>query len=493
MIDLTLISVNRDTSLRDALKRLDASSCGILLLVDVLGVFERTVTDGDIRRLLLNGLSLDSTLSLLPNIQSCVLPEAFTRLSALQLMNENSINHIPVVNEHGHVVRLINRIDIDQKILLSTPHLGDLERQFVEEAFRTNWIAPLGPNVDGFERELADLVGVAHAAALSSGTAALHLALVLLGVGRGDVVFCSTLTFVASANPVLYQGAEPVFIDSEPLSWNMSPSALEDAFRDAHSSGKMPKAVIVVNLYGQSADFDSIIEICSSYNVPIIEDAAESLGSYYKERPSGSFGKIGVFSFNGNKIITTSGGGMLVSDDESIVSRARFLSTQAREPKAYYEHNVVGYNYRMSNILAGVGRGQLTVLRDRVYARRNVFRRYQEALSSFCSISWMPEPDWSFSNRWLTALTIESEVSHSPVEHLINRLALQGIEARHVWKPMHLQPLFKGSRFFPHEGASFSEYLFDHGLCLPSGSNMSEQQQSFVVESLSALLNEVSC
>lgn len=487
MIDVRQTSITRATSVREALKRLDAAGSGILLLVDEHGIFERTVTDGDIRRLLIAGGLLDDPIESLARIQSVVLSEGFTRLSALELMNTHSINHLPVVDAMGRVVRLVDRKEVDEQILLSSPHLGQLEREFVEEAFRSNWIAPLGPNVDAFERELAERVGVRHAAALSSGTAAIHLALILLGVERGDVVFCSALTFAASANPILYQGAEPVFIDSEPDSWNLSPSALEDAFRDACANGKLPKAVIVVNLYGQSADFDPIAEICSRHGVPIVEDAAESLGASYKDRPSGSFGAIGVFSFNGNKIITTSGGGMLVSQDEALVARALFLSTQAREPALHYEHKVIGYNYRMSNILAGVGRGQLRVLDDRVEARRNVFQRYRDGLSGSPLIQWMPEPEWSRSNRWLSACTINPEASGLTVGQIIKQLAAERIEARPVWKPMQMQPVFGHSKYFAHDGQSVSQRLFEHGMCLPSGSNMTEDQQDRVIETIDAM------
>ncbi len=487
MIDLRLASITRAASIREALKLLDAAGSGILLLVDEHGIFERTMTDGDIRRLLIAGSSLDDQIEVLPRIQSVVLPEGFTRLSALELMNTHSINHLPVIDTMGRVVRLVNRKEVDEQILLSSPHLGHLEREFVEEAFRTNWIAPLGPNVDAFERELSERIGVHHhAAALSSGTAAIHLALILLGVERGDVVFCSAFTFAASANPILYQGAEPVFIDAEPDSWNMSPSALEDAFRDALAHGKMPKAVIVVNLYGQSADFDPITEICSRHGVPIVEDAAESLGASYKGRPSGTFGSIGVFSFNGNKIITTSGGGMLVSQDEAVVARARFLSTQAREPALHYEHKVIGYNYRMSNILAGVGRGQLHVLEDRVEARRSVFQRYRDGLSRSRFIEWMPEPKWSRSNRWLTTCIISENYNFS-VFQIIKRLAAERIEARPLWKPMQMQPIFASCKYFPHEGRSISQWLFNHGMCLPSGSNMGEDQLNRVIETLGAI------
>ncbi len=487
MIDIRQASITRSASIREALKLLDEVGSGILLLVDEHGVFERTVTDGDIRRLLIAGGSLDDRIEALAHIQSVVLVEGFTRLSAMELMNTHSINHLPVVDAAGRVVRLVDRKEVDEQILLSSPHLGELEREFVEEAFRTNWIAPLGPNVDAFERELAECVGVSHAAALSSGTAAIHLALILLGVERGDVVFCSALTFAASANPIVYQGAEPVFIDSEPASWNMSAVALEDAFRDARANGKMPKAVVVVNLYGQSADMDPIVEICACHGVPMVEDAAESLGAHYKGRPSGSFGAIGVFSFNGNKIITTSGGGMLVSQDEALVARARFLSTQAREPALHYEHRVIGYNYRMSNILAGVGRGQLRVLGERVEARRRVFQRYRDGLAGSPLIEWMPEPEWSRSNRWLSACTIDSEASGFTVRQVIKRLADERIEARPVWKPMQMQPVFAKCKYFPHEGQSVSQRLFEHGMCLPSGSNMSEDQQDRVIEMLDSM------
>ena len=487
MIETRQTTITRASNLREALKRMDAAGGGILLLVDEYGIFERTVTDGDIRRLMLAGASLDDQMESLPRIQSVVLSEGFTRLSALELMNTYSINHLPVVDAMGRVVRLVDRREVDEQILLSSPHLGQLEREFVEEAFRTNWIAPLGPNVDAFERELAERVGVRHAAALNSGTAAIHLSLVLLGVERGDVVFCSALTFAASANPILYQGAEPVFIDSEPDSWNLSPSALEDAFRDARANGKMPKAVVVVNLYGQSADFDPIAEICSSYGVPIVEDAAESLGASYKGRPSGSFGTIGVFSFNGNKIITTSGGGMLVSQDEALVARARFLSTQSREQELHYEHQVVGYNYRMSNILAGVGRGQLRVLDDRVEARRNIFYRYRDGLSACHLLEWMPEPEWSRSNRWLSACIINPEVALINVKQIINKLAAERIEARPLWKPMQMQPLYAHCKYFAHDGQSVSQRLFEQGICLPSGSNMTEEQQDRVIDTLAAI------
>lgn len=364
------------------------------------------------------------------------------------------------------------------------------EQKYIKEAFETNWIAPLGPNVDSFEKEIAAYTGVNEAAAVSSGTAAIHLALSLLGVEKGDTVFCSTLTFIASANPILYLGAEPVFIDSELETWNMSPEALEKAFRDAALRGRLPKAVIVVNLYGQSAKMDELSALCAQYEVPMIEDAAESLGSSYKGKPSGSFGQFGVFSFNGNKIITTSGGGMLVSNDTEAIHKARFLATQARDPAPHYQHSNIGYNYRMSNILAGIGRAQLEVLEERVEARRAIFERYYQELSALPGIQFMPELNETYSNRWLTAMAIDETEAGVTVSELIEGLAAENIEARPVWKPLHMQPLFKGAKYFTHgEKESVSDQLFSHGICLPSGSNMEELDQSRVINCIKNLIN----
>ncbi|MBS4179148.1 DegT/DnrJ/EryC1/StrS family aminotransferase [Lederbergia citrea] len=374
------------------------------------------------------------------------------------------------------------------KIYLSPPHLSGNEMQYIQEAINTNWIAPLGPNVDAFENEIARYVGATEAVAVSSGTAAIHLALSLLDVKKGDTVFCSTLTFVASANPILYQGAEPVFIDSEPETWNMSPEALETAFREADYLGKLPKAVIVVNLYGQSAKMDEILSICNHYDVPIIEDAAESLGSSYKEKPSGSFGKFGVFSFNGNKIITTSGGGMLVSDDAVAIKKARFLATQSRDQAPHYQHSEIGYNYRMSNILAGIGRGQLKVLEERVMAKRIIFSKYYQALSHIRGIHFMPELENTRSNRWLTTLIIDEEAAGVSSSDLLQYLAEENIEARPVWKPLHLQPLFDGAKYYHHQDRDVAEQLFTNGLCLPSGSNISVEEMTRVVECLKRAL-----
>lgn len=370
-----------------------------------------------------------------------------------------------------------------ERIFLSSPHMSGKEQSYINSAFETNWVAPLGPNVDAFEKELAEYVQMKDAAATSSGTAAIHLALELLAVKKDDLVFCSTLTFIASANPILYMSAQPVFIDSEEQTWNMSPAALEKALKDAEKNGKLPKAVIVVNLYGQTAMMDELVSLCDQYGVPIVEDAAESLGALYKGKPSGSFGQYGIFSFNGNKIITTSGGGMLVSNDAEALKQARFLATQARDAAVHYQHSVVGYNYRLSNILAGVGRAQLEVLDERVEVRRAIFDRYIEALREIDGLHFMPELEGTYGNRWLTTLTLNPEkVKVTPYE-LIEELGKENIEARPVWKPLHLQPLFEGCKFYAHgEDDVVSERLFEQGICLPSGSNMTQEQQERVIK-----------
>jgi pyridoxal phosphate-dependent aminotransferase EpsN len=357
------------------------------------------------------------------------------------------------------------------------------EQRYINEAFESNWIAPLGHNVDEFEREIASYVGVKEGVAVSSGTAAIHLALSLLGVEKKEKVFCSSLTFVASANPIMYQGAEPVFIDSEPDTWNMSPDALRRALSDASNEGKLPKAVIVVNLYGQSAKMDEIVSLCDLYNVPIIEDAAESLGSFYKGKASGTFGKFGIYSFNGNKIITTSGGGMLISDDSAALNKARFLATQARDPAPHYQHSQIGFNYRMSNILAGIGRAQLEFLSQRVNARRTIFETYYQELAELPGFDFMPELENTFSNRWLTALSINKDEAGVTVQELLKALAKENIEARPVWKPLHMQPIFRGTKYYQHSDTkNISEFLFENGICLPSGSNMTEEDQKGIID-----------
>ncbi|MFB2836043.1 DegT/DnrJ/EryC1/StrS family aminotransferase [Floridanema evergladense] len=366
-------------------------------------------------------------------------------------------------------------------ILLSTPHIGDRELEFVKEAFDTNWIAPVGPHVDAFEQEFCQVVGTSYAAAVSSGTAALHLALKLVGVQAGDEVFCSTLTFIASANPITYLGAKPIFIDSDRTTWNMNPELLRESLDKKAKIGKLPKAVILVHLYGQSADIDPILEACDQYEIPLIEDAAESLGATYKGKSTGTFGKIGIFSFNGNKIITTSGGGMLVSHDRELMEKARFLATQARDRAPHYQHSEIGYNYRLSNILAGIGRGQLQVLEDRINARRHNFEVYQQALGNLPGIEFMPEANFGRATRWLTCLTINSQTFGADREQIRLALAKQQIEARPVWKPLHLQPVFANCDYV--DGV-VAEYLFNHGLCLPSGSNLIKEELERVISQI---------
>lgn len=355
------------------------------------------------------------------------------------------------------------------RIYLSPPHMGGEELELVKEAFASNWIAPLGPHVDGFEREVAEFVGVRHAAALSSGTAALHLALRLVGVRPGDEVLCSTLTFSASANPIVYEGAQPVFIDAESKGWNLDPQLLADELDACAARGKLPRAVIVVDLYGQCADYEAILQICGRYDVPVIQDAAEALGATYQGAMAGAQGKLAVFSFNGNKIITTSGGGMLVSNDDSLIERARYLATQARDPAPHYQHSTLGFNYRMSNVLAGIGRGQLRVLPQRIAARKANFAAYQAALGSAPGISFLPIAEWGQPNFWLTCIQIDPTAFGASREDVRLALEAHNIEARPVWKPLHLQPVFAGART---RGGACSEALFERGLCLPSGSSL---------------------
>jgi pyridoxal phosphate-dependent aminotransferase EpsN len=370
-----------------------------------------------------------------------------------------------------------------ERIYLSPPHLGGDEQRFVAEAFASNWITPLGPHVDGFEREFCELVGSRHALALSSGTAALHLALLHLGIGAGDRVFVSDLTFAASVNPIRYVGAEPVFIDAEPASWNMDPALLEEALEDAARSGRLPAAVVVVHLYGQAADLDPILAACRRFGVPLIEDAAEALGATYHGRAPGTLGQAGVFSFNGNKIITTGGGGMLVSDDEALVAHARKLSTQAREKAPHYEHEEIGYNYRLSNLLAAVGRGQLRVLEDRVLARRAVFDTYVRELGDLPGVFFQPEAPWGRHTRWLSCLTLDAEAFGAGPEALRLALEERDIEARPLWKPMHLQPVFRHHVVY---GGAVSAGLFARGLCFPSGSALTPAQLERVVDAVVA-------
>ena len=358
--------------------------------------------------------------------------------------------------------------------------MGEAEQRFADDAFATNWISTVGPNLNAFEREMFARIG--HpCVCLSSGTAAIHLGLRLLGVSAGDEVFCSTLTFSASANPIRYQGAQPVFIDSEYRTWNLDPALLENALHSRARENRLPKAVIVVHLYGQCADMDPILDVCAHYHVPILEDAAEALGATYKGKPAGTFGAISVFSFNGNKIITTSGGGMLLSPDQNLVDKARFWSTQARDPGIAYEHSELGYNYRMSNVLAGIGRGQLQVLDLRVEQRRAIAFRYRDALAAQPGLSFMPQSPSCFSTHWLSCFLIDAQEFGCSRDQLIAHLDASGIESRPVWKPMHLQRFYSDCEIW---GGAVAKDLFERGICLPSSSSLTPEEQNYVVERL---------
>ena len=368
----------------------------------------------------------------------------------------------------------------NKKIWLASPHISDegYEMQFVQEAFDTNWVAPLGPNVNEFEKELAAKVGSKHAAAMTSGTGAIHLALKAAGVGEGDVVFCPTLTFSATANPIIYQNATPVFIDSDYETWNMDPKALEAAFE---KYGDKVKAVLVVHLYGLSADMDKVMEICNKYDVTVIEDAAESLGAYYKGKHTGTFGEFGVFSFNGNKIITTSGGGMLVSDDEEKIKKVRFWSTQSRDAARHYQHSELGFNYRMSNVVAGIGRGQLKVLDQRVAKKKYIFDYYKRELGQLEGVDFMPINDWNEPNYWLSVMTLNGSIR--PLD-VMEALEKENIESRPVWKPMHMQPFFAE---YDYVGSDVSEKLFENGVCLPSDTKMTDEDLERIVSIIKGL------
>jgi len=366
-------------------------------------------------------------------------------------------------------------MNVKKRIFLASPMLCGREMDFVNKAVEDNWIAPLGPSVDGFEREMCEYAGAKYAVAMNSGTAAIHMALRYAGVKKGDKVFCSSLTFSASCNPIIYEGGTPVFIDSEPSSWNMSPAALEKAFEKYPS----PKAVIIVNLYGQSADFDEIMKICDRYNVPIIEDAAESLGASYKTKMTGTIGRFGVYSFNGNKILTTSGGGMLLCPDEESKKKVTKWITQSRDPARHYQHTELGFNYRMSNICACFGRGQLTSINERIKKKKKIYDTYKNAFADIPEIEMMPVKDYGEPNYWLTCVTLKKTSEISPVDIIVS-LENENIESRPIWKPMHMQPYYEKYDYFTHE-KDISRDIFERGLCLPSDVNMNENDLERVI------------
>lgn len=375
------------------------------------------------------------------------------------------------------------------RILLSVPHMSGGEQVFVRQAFATNWLSTVGPNVTAFEEEFGQKMGT-RAVALASGTAAIHLGLRLLGVGAGDKVFCPTLTFAASCNPIRYLGAEPVFLDSDHATWNLDPNVLEEALRDCGRRNRLPRAVIVVHLYGQCADLDPIVGLCRNYNVPVLEDAAEALGASYRGRPAGTIAEVGAFSFNGNKIITTTGGGMLVSQNAEYVEKARFWAQQARDPGIAYEHSELGYNYRLSNVLAGIGRGQLRVLDHRVRQRRAIAYRYRDALADLPGITFMPQASYGVHTNWLSCFLVDGQKFGSSRDQLIRHLEGAGIESRPVWKPMHLQPLYAGCRCY---GGAVADSLFRSGMCLPSSSSLTIEQQLRVVNAIREAAEHPAC
>lgn len=387
----------------------------------------------------------------------------------------------------GHVRTGVKKLG--KRIYLSSPHISEqaYEKLYINYAFDTNWIAPLGPNVDEFEKEIAGYIGINHAVALISGTAAIHLALKSFGVGENDIVFCSSLTFCGSVNPILYEKAIPVFIDSDYKSWNMSPKALEQAYRKYPN----PKAVIVVNLYGQAADFDQIRKITGQYGTPIIEDAAESLGATYKGFQTGTIGDVGVFSFNGNKIITTSGGGMLVCRDEEAARKVRFWAAQARDNALWYQHSEIGYNYRMSNVCAGIGRGQLKVIDERIGKKKMIYELYKESFGDIHEIKMMPICEYGKPNYWLSCLTLDIHSKIGPMD-IIYALAKENIESRLIWKPMHLQPIHADRKFFSsrEDGTGISEDIFNRGVCLPSDTKMTSQDMEIILETIRNLFEK---
>ena len=475
--------VTPEMSIREVMATLETAKVKLCVLVDNDSHLCRTIVDGDIRRALLNGLSLQSPASSLPDQTAICLPVEADDPDVAQVFEQNpTINAIVLVDADNRPAGIVPRSAVSASILLSPPHMGEAESVYVRKAFEDNWIAPAGPNLNSFEHALKAASGRSYTLALSSGTAALHLALRVLGVGAGDRVYVSDLTFAASLQPVLYQNAEPVLIDSEPESWNMSPAALKRRLEKDAVAGQLPKAIIVVHLYGQSADMGAIMDIANHFQIPIVEDAAESLGATYGNRPSGSHGVLAAYSFNGNKIITTSGGGALVSEREDLIERARNLSTQGRDPAEHYQHSSIAYNYRMSNVLAGIGMGQLELLPSRVARRREIFETYRDALGDIPGLGFQGELHGSEGNRWLTVISLNPDRIVRHPYQLLRELRQDGIESRPAWKPMHMQPVCAGCEFEPHsETDVISSTLFLQSLCLPSGSMLGAEQQQRVI------------
>ena len=476
--------VSEAATVKQAMAQINGADGQLVLVINKEGRLSRTLTDGDLRRALLSGISLDDLIEKLPQKLPVVVQSGGSEEEILDLAKAAQVNDVIEVDADGCAVAMLKILN-ESPILLSSPHMGDAELSYVRSAFSTNWIAPAGPNLDAFEKRIAERADKRFAVALSSGTAALHLSILALKLPDKACVYVSDKTFVASAQPILYERLQPRLIDSEAITWNMSAEALERAILQDIEQGNRPGCVILVHLYGQSAEVKKIKSICEAYQVPLVEDAAESLGATYDGSESGTHGDIGVYSFNGNKIITTSGGGALVTDDEEIAERVRKLATQGRDPAFHYQHSEVAYNYRMSNVLAGIGLGQLQVLDARVHARRSVFQRYVDALDHFPQFNFQNDCEGAQGNRWLTAMTIDASVCEISAYTLMKILRAKGIETRPSWKPMHMQPLFFGTPFFAHsDGDAVSSRLFLTGLCLPSGSNLTESQQDTVIKEI---------
>ena len=490
-LDRDSFVVSSNDKLRDAMLKIDALEQKLVAVCGMDGKVIRTVTDGDVRRFLLAGGTLSDPLSSLPKLSPVVVYSGESDAAMLQSMEDHEIEDIVVVDKLGAPIEIRSRASMEKKILLSSPHLGESEIAYVQEAFDSNWVAPAGPNLSRFEANFAEQTGRSDALAVSSGTAALHLALRVLGVSAGDRVYVSDLTFVASVQPILYQNAIPVLIDSEPVSWNMSPCALKRKLAEDNAAGLLPAAIIVVHLYGQMADMDAIMAVADEHGIPVIEDAAESLGASINLRPSGSHGLLSAFSFNGNKMITTSGGGALVSDRRDLMEKARKLSSQGRDSAEHYQHSSIAYNYRMSNVLAGIGLGQLEVLNSRVTRRRAIFEIYREELSKIRGISFQGDVKESLGCRWLTVIQCDPDLIKLHPYQIMRRLAKVGVETRPAWKPMHMQPLCRKFEFIPHnETDTVSSFLFFRSLCLPSGSNMTNENVARVLKATIKIIKE---
>ena len=483
--DINASKVSLSDTIRFTMAKLEVLQLKLCVVCDAMGRVVRIVTDGDVRRFLLAGGTMDDLLVALPEKKPILALHGTPDAELLDAMVNNDINAILLVDKVGAPVRICSRASLDKKILLSPPHLGDREMRHVQEAFDSNWIAPAGPNLTIFENNLVKNTGHQHVLAVSSGTAALHLALRVLDISASDRVYVSDLTFIASVQPILYENAVPVFIDSEPSSWNMSPIALERKLMKDQASGDLPAAIIVVHLYGQVADMPAIMRVADKYEIPVIEDAAESLGATIDNKPCGSSGTLSAFSFNGNKMITTSGGGALASNSYKLIERARNLATQGRDPAEHYQHSAISYNYRMSNVLASIGIGQLDVLADRVMRRREIFELYRQGLMGNIGFSFQQDTPNSFGCRWLTVVEFNPDIIDLHPYQIMRRLSQFGIETRPAWKPMHMQPLCSEYEFEPHsEEHVVSSSLFLRALCLPSGSAMLNTDVERVVSSI---------